>query len=110
MSRSPVCRGNGGSGGAAVEFQPRRAEEVAGIRVTAKICELCGRMFFRDKQQKECRPCEVRLAKLAEPKAPLEPLSARAAGLRERMIRRAARAERMREIARKLAARVVTIQ
>ncbi|HCN90759.1 MAG TPA: hypothetical protein DIT28_16550 [Oxalobacteraceae bacterium] len=58
--------GQGGTGGS-LEFQPRAAEEVPGIRLTSKICELCGRGFLRDAQQRECKACEAKLALPAEP-------------------------------------------
>lgn len=56
-----------GSGGTSIAYEARAAEEICGIRVTSKICELCGRMFFREGTEKDCKPCAAKLAKPAEP-------------------------------------------
>lgn len=56
----------GGAGGDSLPFGPCSEQEVPGVRATAKICELCGRMFFRDAKQKECRSCEAFLSRVPE--------------------------------------------
>ncbi len=43
------------------------------MRVEAKICELCGVGFFRQHAERECKRCA---AKLAQPPAPIPPITA----------------------------------
>ncbi len=42
-------------------------EDTRWISVTVKICELCGKTFLREGQQKECMSCTAILAKPPEP-------------------------------------------
>ncbi|MHB8303623.1 MAG: hypothetical protein ACYDC6_12410 [Acidobacteriaceae bacterium] len=57
--------GHGGPG-AEVRFQPVAREEMIGTRVEPKICELCGKCFFRAQQERECPPCAARLEQQRE--------------------------------------------
>lgn len=50
--------GNGGD----VSFVPTRIEDVSGVRLQAKICEVCGRGFFRAGAERECPSCVKRMA------------------------------------------------
>lgn len=59
-----------GAGSGITYFQPCAAVEVSGRRVEPKICQICGKGFFRDapgsaldpKAQKDCDACVLRLA------------------------------------------------
>jgi hypothetical protein len=53
-----------------VEFTPVAAEEIPGKRVTAKICELCSKGFFREKYERECKACLLRIAAVAAAPVP----------------------------------------
>jgi hypothetical protein len=48
-------------------FPTKLPDDARWIAVTVKICELCGKTFLRDAQQKECKRCTAILAKPAEP-------------------------------------------
>ena len=58
---------HGGTGGDSIHFDAHAPDDVRGIRLTSKICELCGKGFLRDGGQRECKPCEARLATPAAP-------------------------------------------
>jgi hypothetical protein len=55
-----------GGGGDSIAFAPAAADEIAGKRVSPKICELCGKVFLRDGLQKDCAGCELWLATVAD--------------------------------------------
>lgn len=50
-----------------MSFPSELREDERWIAVTVKICELCGKTFLRDAQQKECKGCTAILAKPPEP-------------------------------------------
>ena len=93
-----MTRMTGGTGTATLQFEPRAAEELPGIRLTAKICELCGRVFFRDARQRECKACAALLALPPEPiPAEVEADTRRASWLMQHAKKEAANRERDRK-------------
>ncbi len=56
-----------GAGLGLVAFEPVARGALGGKRIENKICELCGKNFFRDAGQKECARCVARLANAEKP-------------------------------------------
>ncbi|MGC1780894.1 MAG: hypothetical protein WA708_00070 [Acidobacteriaceae bacterium] len=56
----------GGSTGAPLQFTPASAEDVPGVRLEPKVCELCSKVFFREARERECKPCAARIAAAKE--------------------------------------------
>ncbi len=65
MERDSEERRTGGMKHSGGDFAPRSAEDVIGRRVTLKICETCGKGFFRDALQRDCAQCVARAAEAA---------------------------------------------
>ena len=59
----------GGGGGLSIQFTPQAASDIAGVRLSPKICEMCGRGFMRASAERECTPSAERLAQRAAPGA-----------------------------------------
>lgn len=74
--RQQFHEGRGGSGGESIDLNIVASAPFAQSQLLiSKICEFCGKGFFRSAltMWKECEPCRTRLAKIAAERAIMPP-------------------------------------